>query len=62
MSLANTHTVSLPIMSMLSLDQDEMDSLSTLASHSCPNCDGDITLGEHQAAGVCTDCYFGGMQ
>lgn len=62
MSLSCSHTVSLPIMSMLTLDQDECDSLSMNASHNCPNCDGDITMGEHESAGICTDCYFGGMQ
>ena len=62
MSLHCSHSVSLPIMSMLTFDQDECDSLSISASHNCPNCDGDITIGEHQATGVCTDCYFGEMR
>ena len=62
MSFLDTHHLSLPVMSMRVLDQDEEDRLSMLASHNCPNCDGDITIGEDQSAGVCTNCYFGGLE
>lgn len=24
----------------------------------CPNCDGPMSVGEHEAADVCTACYF----
>ena len=24
----------------------------------CPNCGGELTRGERDAAGICTNCYF----
>ena len=24
----------------------------------CPECDGNITVGEYQCSGMCADCYF----
>lgn len=26
--------------------------------NTCDDCDGEITIGEHRAAGVCSDCFF----
>lgn len=30
----------------------------TPASFVCPNCDGEITVEEHDTMGICGDCYF----
>lgn len=32
--------------------------LSMVCSHTCPNCEGNITVGEQETAGMCTDCYY----
>lgn len=56
----DTHYLSLPAVStQSSYSEEEYDRLSSNASHCCPNCDGDITIGEHEDAGMCNTCYFG---
>lgn len=30
--------------------------LNAEASYCCPNCDGPITVGEHETNGLCNDC------
>lgn len=36
----------------------EASRLSSLCSHCCPNCDGPITVHEHELTGLCTACYW----
>jgi hypothetical protein len=57
MIFTQSHSLSLPVLSMLCLSDDEFDRLSSDASHICPNCDGEITTYEHEFMGVCNDCY-----
>lgn len=52
-------------MSMLALDLsplcrslEDVERVSQECSFVCPNCDGPILVGEHEACGICTDCYF----
>lgn len=55
----DTHSLNLPALAMLSTSDEEFERMSTSASHVCPNCDGDITLAEHEYLGVCDSCYYG---
>jgi hypothetical protein len=57
MSFLDTHSLALPVLSMLCVSDDEYDRLSSSASHCCPNCDDDITVHEHEYMGVCSPCY-----
>lgn len=57
----DTHSLHLPAVSMSAMSDDEFDRLSTSASHCCPNCDGSLTIGEDEAAGLCSDCYYAGV-
>lgn len=36
----------------------ELDYLDIYASHVCPNCDGPITVSEHEHFGLCHSCVF----
>lgn len=62
MSFLDSHALHLPVMTMVTQSVDELEALSMSASHCCPNCDGELTIGEHQACGICTDCYFNGIR
>jgi reverse gyrase len=46
--------------SKLTLSSHEDDErLNTLIPEElCPECGGNITVGEYQCSGMCTDCYF----
>jgi hypothetical protein len=41
------------------ISDEECARLNAVACHCCPNCDGPITVGEDESAGVCTTCYYG---
>lgn len=45
-----------------SLSAEEEAYLATECSHCCPNCDGPITQGDDDAAGICNDCYWAVVQ
>ena len=47
--------------SQLLIPEEEVARLASDCSHVCPNCEGPITVGEHEAAGICSDCYFGAI-
>lgn len=36
----------------------EASRLCAICSHCCPNCEGVITVGEHESAGICSSCYW----
>ncbi len=64
MSLHFSHPISFVYatnlaLSMDSLSDDDVASMNAQASHSCPNCDGGITVAEHEHLGVCNGCYYG---
>lgn len=40
------------------LPPEEIARLETPSEHPCPICGKAMSVGEYEAAGVCTDCYF----
>lgn len=60
MSLSCSHSLSLPILEMITVSDDEFARLSKdlgiEASFCCPNCDGSITYGEHRHTNLCSEC------
>lgn len=54
----DTHSLSMPSYHP-ALSAYELDDLNEVTSHSCPNCDGDLTLYEDRAYGICQPCHFG---
>jgi hypothetical protein len=36
--------------------------LAQPASHSCPSCGGPLTVGEDEAAGFCSACYWSTLE
>ena len=43
---------------LVAVSDQEMAYLSDAASHDCPNCDGPITVSEHEHFGLCAHCTF----
>lgn len=43
---------------LVTVSEHEMSYLGDYASHNCPNCDGQITNGEHDHFGMCSHCAF----
>jgi len=37
---------------------EENPELEEISNTPCPTCNGKMTVGEENAGGVCTDCYF----
>lgn len=37
---------------------EEQARLDTPSEYPCPICGKEMTMGEYEAAGICTDCYF----
>lgn len=42
---------------MVMLEDDDYHHSTEQCSFVCPNCDGDITIDEHQEMGLCSTCY-----
>ena len=40
------------------VEPGEYKRLTTVSTKCCPGCGGSIYIGEEEAAGMCTDCYF----
>lgn len=62
LSLLALAQVSLPlsqaIAKMVTVSDKEESYLFSAASHCCPNCDGPITINEHEHFGLCSHCTF----
>lgn len=43
---------------LVTVSESEMNYFGVIASHTCPNCDGEITVSEHEHFGICSACQF----
>lgn len=55
----DSHTLSPLPMSITGFSDADYDALAGAASHCCPNCDGELSLYEDRAFGICQPCNFG---